>query len=84
MNLRPACLHFATAAALLTVSGAISPAKADPCDELARSLSQQIDGLRVGRARGGIIYLQHPAASQASATGFTTSGVEVVSIMSMP
>lgn len=66
MNLAPARLHIVTAATILFVSGMASPAMADPCDELARSLSQQIDGLKVGKTRGGIIYLQHPAATQAS------------------
>lgn len=66
MNLAPSRLHVVTAAAILLVSGMASPAMADPCDELARSLSQQTDGLKVGKTRGGIIYLQHPAATQAS------------------
>ncbi|EFI52101.1 hypothetical protein [Afipia sp. 1NLS2] len=66
MDLVPARLHLATAATILFVSGVASPAMADPCDELARSLSQQIDNLKVGKTRGGIIYLQHPAATQAS------------------
>ena len=43
MDLAPARLHLATAATILFVSGVASPAMADPCDELARSLSQQID-----------------------------------------
>jgi hypothetical protein len=62
----PSRLHFATAATILLVSGVASPAMADPCDELARALSQQVDGVKVGRTRGGIIYLEHPAASLAS------------------
>ncbi|WEF52654.1 hypothetical protein AFIC_001149 [[Pseudomonas] carboxydohydrogena] len=66
MTLVPSRLHIVTAFMILLVSGIASPAYADPCDELARSLSQQIDGLKVGGARGGIIYLQHPAATQAS------------------
>jgi len=66
MSIAPSRLHIVTAATILLVSGMTFPAKADPCDELARSLSRQIDGLQVGRARGGIIYLQHPAATQAS------------------
>lgn len=66
MNLAPARLHIVTAATILLAAGLASPAHADPCDELARSLSQQIDGLKVGKTRGSIIYLQHPAATQAS------------------
>jgi hypothetical protein len=66
MTLAPSRLHAVTAVTILLVSGMAFPAKADPCDELAHSLVRQIDGLQVGRARGGIIYLQHPAATQAS------------------
>jgi hypothetical protein len=66
MKLAPSRLHVVTAATILLMAGMAFPAKADPCDELARSLARQIDGLQVGRARGGIIYLQHPAATQAS------------------
>jgi len=54
------------AAALLAALGVATPAIADPCDELARQLAEQIDGLKVGQARGGIIYLAHPAASVVS------------------
>lgn len=53
------------AAAIVLISF-VGPSYADPCDELARSLARQIDGLKVGQTRGGIIYLQHPAATQAS------------------
>jgi hypothetical protein len=43
-----------------------SPARADRCDDLAKQLAGQIDGLKIGATRGGIIYLQHPAAARAS------------------
>ena len=66
MKSASARLHIVTATALLMAAGLASPAYADPCDELARSLAQQIDGLKVGKTRGGIIYLEHPAATQAS------------------
>jgi len=56
----------ATLAASIALACLSGPAYADPCDELARSLARQIDGLQVGKARGGIIYLQHTAATQAS------------------
>jgi hypothetical protein len=59
-------LPFATAAMVLVAAGLASPARADACDELARALSNQIDGLKVGQTRAGIIYLQHSAATQAS------------------
>jgi hypothetical protein len=50
-------------AALLTFS---APARADHCDDLAKQLAQQIDNLKVGGTRGGIIDLQHPLASRVS------------------
>jgi hypothetical protein len=43
---------------------AASPAQADRCDDLAKQLSTQIDGLTVGRTAGNVIYLAHPAAKQ--------------------
>ncbi len=42
----------------------ISPARADRCDDLARQLRDQIDGLNVGRTAANVIYLGHPAAKQ--------------------
>ncbi|MBN9600071.1 MAG: hypothetical protein J0G28_10425 [Afipia sp.] len=53
--------------ALIAALGlSIVPARADRCDEQARELAGRIEGLKVGRAAGGIIYLQHPLATQAS------------------
>jgi len=43
-----------------------APAHADRCDDLAKQLGQQIDNLKVGGTRGGIIYLQHPTVVRAS------------------
>ncbi len=40
-------------------------ARADSCDDLAKQLAGQISGLKVGASRGGVIYLEHPAAKQA-------------------
>jgi hypothetical protein len=57
----------ACAASLFTAFGLFaSPARADRCDDLAKQIAGQIDGLKVGATRGGIIYLQHPAAARAS------------------
>ncbi|MBY0382426.1 MAG: hypothetical protein K2W78_10960 [Xanthobacteraceae bacterium] len=57
-------------AASATMVGALlvfsAPARADRCDDLAKQLAQQIDNLKVGGTRGGIIYLQHPTAVRAS------------------
>ena len=41
-----------------------SPAYADRCDDLAKQLKSQIDGLSVGRTAANVIYLAHPAAKQ--------------------
>ncbi|MBC7576722.1 MAG: hypothetical protein H7312_05085 [Tardiphaga sp.] len=43
---------------------AATPARADRCDDLARQLKGQIDGLGVGRTAANVIYLSHPAARQ--------------------
>jgi len=60
-------LHpFAIAAALAVVVATVHPARADRCDDLAGQLARQIDGLKVGTTRAGIIYLTHPAVKQAT------------------
>jgi hypothetical protein len=51
------------ATAVLTVSGA-SPARADRCDDLAKQIKNQIDGLTVGKTAANLIYLSHPLAKQ--------------------
>ena len=43
-----------------------TPARADRCDDLAKQLTEQIPGLKVGATRGGEIALTHPAVTQAS------------------
>jgi hypothetical protein len=53
-----------TCALLATAAFAASPARADRCDDLARQLRSQIDGLSVGRTAANVIYLAHPAARQ--------------------
>ena len=55
-----ALLPLVAAAAVL----AASPARADRCDDLARQLTGQVDGLSIGRAAANVIYLAHPAAKQ--------------------
>jgi hypothetical protein len=52
---------LATALALL-VSFAASPARADRCDDLAKQLKDQIDGMRIGQTAANLIYLAHPKA----------------------
>lgn len=49
---------------LATLAFAASPARADRCDDLARQLKGQIDGLSIGRTAANVIYLSHPAAKQ--------------------
>lgn len=59
---------FGCAAAALvaaTMLGA-GPARADRCDDLAKDLANQIPGLKVGKTVAGVIYLEHPAVTQAS------------------
>jgi hypothetical protein len=51
-------------AAVLALTSATGPAHADRCDDLARQLKNQIDGLGIGRTTANVIYLSHPAAKQ--------------------
>lgn len=62
MTLHP----FTLVAAVAVVLAAPAPARADRCDDLARQLARQIDGLKVGRTVAGIVYLSHPAVKRAS------------------
>ena len=61
MTTRPPAL---TTAAVLTVltTFAASPARADRCDDLAKQLKAQIDGIGIGKTAANMIYLSHPAA----------------------
>ena len=43
---------------------AATPARADRCDDLAKELTNQIDGLRIGQTAAGVIYLAHPHARE--------------------
>jgi len=58
MTAKSAYLASALLAAL------VSPAYADRCDDLAKQLKSQIDGISVGRTAANVIYLSHPAAKQ--------------------
>jgi hypothetical protein len=55
---------FFICALLATTALLVSPARADRCDDLARQLKSQVDGLGVGRTAANVIYLSHPAARQ--------------------
>jgi hypothetical protein len=56
---------LAAALALLALS-AVSPARADRCDDIAAQLKGQIDGLKVGITAANVIYLSHPQAKELS------------------
>ena len=43
-----------------------SPARADRCDDVAKQLANQIDGLKVNFKAANIVYLTHPAAKEMS------------------
>jgi hypothetical protein len=60
---RPTVL--AAALALVAVVG-VSPARADRCDDIAKELKNQIDGLKISVNTGNVIYLTHPAAKELS------------------
>jgi len=60
---RPTLLA-ATLALLATFS--ISPAQADRCEDTAKELKNQIDGLKISVNTGNMIYLTHPAAKELS------------------
>jgi len=55
-------------AALLTLAAAFAaaPAHADPCEDIAKQLAGQIDGLKVNFTAANITYLTHPAAKELS------------------
>src|SRR4051794_14282097 len=56
---RNALLGAFTLAAL-----AVSPARADRCDDIAVQLKSQVDGLKVGITAANVIYLSHPQAKE--------------------
>ena len=60
---RPTLL--AATLALLAAFSA-SPARADRCDDIAKELKSQIDGLKISVNTGNMIYLTHPAAKELS------------------
>jgi hypothetical protein len=43
-----------------------SPARADRCDDSAKQLAGQIDGIKVNFRAANIVYLTHPAAKELS------------------
>ena len=57
---------FVAVSLLAAVITSTSPARADRCDDLAKQLAAQITGVRIGKTMAGVIYLEHPAVTQAS------------------
>ena len=43
-----------------------SPARADRCEDIAKELRRQVDGIKIGITTGKIIYLSHPQARELS------------------
>ena len=60
---RGSTLLAAVTALALAVSGP-SPARADRCDDIAKELAEQIEGLKVNLNAPGIVYLTHPQAKE--------------------
>lgn len=56
---------LAATLALLAAFGA-SPAWADRCEDTAKELRNQIDGIKISVNTGNMIYLTHPAAKEFS------------------
>jgi len=67
---KPTSLHrLSIAATVLVLAFAVtgtSPARADRCEDIAKQLTQTINGLKIGKTVAGVIYLEHPAVTQAS------------------
>jgi hypothetical protein len=60
--------RFTLPAALLVLATAFAsaPARADQCEDIAKQLAGQIDGLKVNFSAANITYLTHPAAKELS------------------
>jgi len=63
---RPFRRPILLAAMAFIVAFAASPARADHCDDIAKQLSEAIDGMKVNFKAANIIYLTHPAATELS------------------
>ena len=68
MALGPRLLRPTLLAATLALVAAFgtSPARADRCEDTAKELKNQIDGLKISVNTGKMIYLSHPAAKELS------------------
>ncbi|MBR1282690.1 hypothetical protein JQ597_11645 [Bradyrhizobium sp. AUGA SZCCT0177] len=54
------------AAALALAASSPSPARADRCDDVAKQLASQVDGIKVNFKAANIVYLTHPSAKELS------------------
>ena len=54
------------AGALALAALSASPARADRCDDVAKQLAGQVDGIKVNFKAANIVYLTHPAAKELS------------------
>ena len=54
--------------AVLSVFAAlgVTSAYADRCDALAKQITEQVEGVKLGKTVAGVIYLEHPAVRVAS------------------
>ena len=61
-------VRLAARAAIVALQAAFTaaPAHADPCDDVAKELADQIEGLKVNFRAANIVYLTHPAAKELS------------------
>ena len=69
MKHRPSLLLSRATAALFTacvIIAGTTAARADRCDDLAKQLTSQIDGLQIRNSAGGAIFFRHSAVKQAS------------------
>lgn len=66
MTKRFSLFGYSAAALVAAAMLGASPARADRCDDLAKDLANQIPGLKIGKTVAGVIYLEHPAVTQAS------------------
>ena len=68
MALRPGFRRPALLAAAWVAFAAVSvsPARADRCEDTAKELKSQIDGIKISVNTGNMIYLTHPAAKELS------------------
>jgi hypothetical protein len=64
LQFRRSTLLAATLASLAAFGA--SPARADRCEDTAKELRNQIDGIKISVNTGNMIYLTHPAAKEFS------------------